>query len=367
MKNKLMLYLTMFLIIVIIFYYYYSNSVVKEGYYFKPSAKELVSHSMTAKQCQETCKSKPNCKYSYYSWATHHGGRGPCWNTKGKDKDQAPYGGKYRGGATWRNKNYIPKKPKMVAHHLRWYNRWPHCYNITCGSGTLKSFKEKCSENPRCDGFSWTRGRNSDSSRGGGCLKSSCKPGNEWRRGFGYGSHGYWLKGNEVSKIKDGMFIAIKNYQGRWLAAEPNGRIGHRGHRITWETFYVRKHPDGKNFLLLSYHGRYLSCFSPRVRSHYGTRPLRWWGWPWKYFNAWFTVYGTPNRGWGAEKIQFVKNRRGKWGIYFVATRRYLNPCTNQMGLGIPWHQLGEELRIYEVVHRNWGRRSREWNDIEIK
>ena len=169
---------------------------VKEGFWLNPSRKyDLVSHSMTAIQCQNACQSKPHCKFSVYPHSLNSGGRGKCWNTKGYDREQTLRGNMNSGYAAWRNKYYVPKKKVISPFHLRWYSRWPNCNNLSCGGGTLKEFKEKCSENKRCDGFSWTKGRNSDSSRGSGCLKYSCKESQENRNGFGYGSHGYWAKG----------------------------------------------------------------------------------------------------------------------------------------------------------------------------
>ena len=169
---------------------------VKEGFWLNPSRKyDLVSHSMTAIQCQNACQSKPHCKFSVYPHSLNSGGRGKCWNTKGYDREQTLRGNMNSGYAAWRNKYYVPKKKVISPFHLRWYSRWPNCNNLSCGGGTLKEFKEKCSENKRCDGFSWTKGRNSDSNRGSGCLKYSCKASQENRNGFGYGSHGYWAKG----------------------------------------------------------------------------------------------------------------------------------------------------------------------------
>ena len=116
-------------------------------------------------------------------------------NTKGSDKAQIPYGGKNQGGVTWRNKFYTPKQVIISPFHLRWSSRWPNCDNVQCMSGTLSEIKEKCSEASNCDGFSWSKNKNKDSDRGSGCLKYNCKPDQESRKGFGFGSHGYWLKG----------------------------------------------------------------------------------------------------------------------------------------------------------------------------
>jgi len=169
---------------------------VSEGFSLNPNRKyDLVSHSMTAIQCQNACQSKPHCKFSVYPRSVNSGGRGNCWNTKGYDKDQILGGNMNSGYSAWRNKYYVPKKQVVSPFHLRWYSRWPNCNNVSCGKGTLKQFKEKCSDNKKCDGFSWTKGKNSDSSRGSGCLKYSCKASQEGRNGFGYGSHGYWAKG----------------------------------------------------------------------------------------------------------------------------------------------------------------------------
>jgi len=177
---------------------------LKEGFWLNPSGKyDHISHSMTARQCQNTCQTKSNCKFSVYPWHVNSGGKGHCWNTKGKDKDQTLRGNKHSGWAARRNKYYVPKKVQISPFHLRWYSRWPHCSSISCGGGTLKEFKEKCSENANCDGFSWNKGRNSDNNRGRGCLKSNCKASQEGRSGFGYGSHGFWSKGHGGRKCDE--------------------------------------------------------------------------------------------------------------------------------------------------------------------
>ena len=346
---------------------------LKEGFFLNPSKQyDRISQSMTAMQCQDACQQKPHCKFAVFPYNVEKGGVGDCFNTKGKDSDQKLIGSKpttkngtYSGGgySAWRNKFYQPKEMKPVPFYLRWYNRWPNCDNITCGSGTLKDFKQKCSDDLNCDGFSWTKGANSDSSRGGGCLKYSCKPSQEGRKGFGYGSHGYWLKGNEVSKFRHGMFISIYSLSAkRWISADPDGRIGQRTWRITWETFQVLKHPDGKNWLLKSYHGAYLGFLPYNTRNHYGVRPIR----QYPYNSAVFSVKGyNPTPGWSWQRIQFVK-QGNNWGIYNPFHKRYLSCNQNHKGLGVPVLGSYETFKISEVVRGNWGRGSREWNDKQI-
>ena len=350
---------------------------LKEGFWLNPNRQyDHISHSMTAMQCQNACQQKPNCKFAVFPYEVERGARGHCWNTKGKDSGQKLRGskpksryGNYAGGgySAWRNKYYEPKKPLMLPHYLRWYGRWPHCNNISCGRGTLKEFKEKCSEKPNCDGFSWTKGRNSNSSRGSGCLKYNCKPAQEGRNGFGRGSHGYWLKGHgslQQEFPRHGMYIAIKNNAAnRWIAAEPNGRIGHRAHRITWETFQVLRHPDGRNWLLKSYHGAYLQFLPYGTTNSDGVRPIR----HYPHFSVVFSAKGRrPTAGWSWERIQFVKSG-SNWSIYNPYHRRYMSGYTNQKALGMPWTRGHEKFTIYEVVRGNWGRGSREWNDKIIR
>tara|TARA_B100001063_G_C16777512_1_gene566842 strand:+ start:445 stop:1779 length:1335 start_codon:yes stop_codon:yes gene_type:complete len=343
----------------------FKNFKISEGFQMNPSGQhDLVSHSMTAIQCQNACQQKPHCKFAVYSQSVNFGGRGKCFNTKGSDKNQELRGGPDTGYSAWRNKFYEPKPPKVVPFHLRWYSRWPHCNNISCGRGTLKDFKQKCADKNNCDGFSWTKGKNSNNSRGSGCLKLRCKPSQETRKGFGFGSHGYWLKGNEVSKFRDGMFIAIKNNAiNRWIAAEGNGRVGNRRHRMTWETFQVLKHPDGKNWMLKSYHGSWLGFLPNHIRNHYGVRPIR----RSPYHSVVFSAKGhTPSAGWSWQRVQFV--RQGNyWGIYNPYHKRYMNGYSNQKALGVPWLGSHERFKIFEVINGNWGRGSREWNDKEIK
>ena len=87
----------------------FRNFKLKEGFYFSPSARRLVSHSMTARQCQDACENNKHCKFSYYGRGMAAGGRGPCWNTHGTDTNQRAYGGKNQGGIAWRNQKYTPK------------------------------------------------------------------------------------------------------------------------------------------------------------------------------------------------------------------------------------------------------------------
>tara|TARA_Y100000591_G_C21852188_1_gene712468 strand:+ start:64 stop:1152 length:1089 start_codon:yes stop_codon:yes gene_type:complete len=174
----------------------FRNFKLKEGFWLNPSRQyDHISQSMTAIQCQNACQQQKNCKFAVFPRNIQNGGRGDCWNTKGSDKDQELKGGTDTGYAAWRNKFYEPKKNIISPFNLRWYSRWPNCDNITCGKGTLKEFKQKCSDKSNCDGFSWTKGRNNDNDNGGGCLKYGCKPSQEGRKGFGYGGYGYWLKG----------------------------------------------------------------------------------------------------------------------------------------------------------------------------
>ena len=347
---------------------------VKEGFFLNPNRQyDLISNSMTAIQCQNVCQQKPNCKFAVFPYEVENGARGNCWNTKGKDSDQVLLGSKptssnknFSGGnnSAWRNKFYQPKNVEIVPFTLRWYNRWPNCDNVSCQSGTLQQIKEKCSESANCDGFSWTVGQNSDSSRGGGCLKYNCKPAQEARKGYGFGSHGYWLKGNQVSNFKDGMYISIYNVSSkRYISAEGNGRIGHRTWRQTWETFQVLKHPDGKNWIIKSYHGGWLGFLPNSTTNHYGVVPIRQWPWHSVVFSA--KGY-NPSPGWSWQRVQFVK-QGNYWGIYNPYHKRYMNCYTDQKALGMPWLKSHETFKIYEVINGNWGIGSREWNDLEIK
>ena len=242
----------------------FKNFKLKEGFYFSPNARRLVSHSMTALQCQNVCANDKHCKFSYYGRNMERGGRGQCWNTHGSDSNQRPYGGKNQGGITWRNKKYTPKPPP--------------------------------------------------------------KP---------------------LEKFRHGMFISIRNRRGNWLCARPNGQIILVPHRRGWETFQVLRHPDRKNWLLKSYHGRYLH-FAPS----------------WRWYKVSFIKNGRPVKEWSWERINFKKKGNG-WGIYNPYHRKYLNNLSNN-GLGMPWLGGDELVRIYEVP-TTWGRGSRENRDKEIR
>lgn len=178
-------------------WWYVKANQYNEGFYVTPLRK--ISGRMTARQCQDYCERSRYCKYSQVPLGSSTSGRKvSCWNSYGRN--QRIWGKKNRGGDTWRNKNYHepppppPPAPRVDKFYLRYYSMWPNCGNISCGRGSLLSFKKKCTVNSRCNGFSWTKGRNSNSSQGSGCLKWGCKPSQEGRRGFGRGSHGYWAK-----------------------------------------------------------------------------------------------------------------------------------------------------------------------------
>ena len=177
--------------------WWYVKVKPQEGFYVTPL--RYISSRMTTRECQDYCQRSRNCKYSYTPLGTsRRPGRRRCWNSYGRN--QRIWGNKNQGGDTWRNKNYRapppppPPAPPVDPFYLRYYNIWPNCGNISCGRGSLLSFKQKCTANSRCDGFSYSTGRGQG---GSGCLKWGCKPSQESRRGFGRGSHGYWLKGRK--------------------------------------------------------------------------------------------------------------------------------------------------------------------------
>lgn len=80
----------------------------KEGFYITPS--KLMSHSMTAKQCQDICESNKHCKFSNVPVGSSNSGRKlPCYNSYGQN--QKAYGSQNQGGDTWQNKKYVPPPP----------------------------------------------------------------------------------------------------------------------------------------------------------------------------------------------------------------------------------------------------------------
>lgn len=155
-----------------------------------------------------------------------------------------------------------------------------------------------------------------------------------------------------ITKFNPGMKIALYNvYSRRWLSAETNGRIGHRTRIGPWEKFTLLKHPDGKNLLLKTYHGSYLSFLPRGMKSHYGVRP---------WYNIFFpmslfrspTVFSAknarPTKGWTWQRIQFKKSGR-YWGIYNSYRKLYLNAAHNQYGLTGNVLGNGEKIRIFRM------------------
>ena len=151
----------------------------------------------------------------------------------------------------------------------------------------------------------------------------------------------------EGGAITAGMTIGIYLPRvARWLSAESNGRIGHRTWRYSWEAFKVLQHPDGKNLMLKGAHGGYLGFLPPGTTNHYGTRPIR----QPPYFSVVFSAKGAgaPTSGWSWQRIQF-KKQGNYWGIYNPFHKRYMNGCTNQKALGMPWMRGCEQFQIYEI------------------
>ena len=148
-----------------------------------------------------------------------------------------------------------------------------------------------------------------------------------------------------MSKIRHGMFISIRNSRGNWLGALPNGRIKLVNWRRSWETFQVLRHPNRKNWLLRSIHGRYLH-FAPS----------------WPQYRVSFIKNGRPTYGWSWESINFQKNGNGRWSIFNPYHRRYMS----LHGRGVHWLGRYEQFSLYEVPTR-WGIRSTQNRDREIK
>ena len=266
------------LLITVYFTVSYVFTYTKEGFYITPS--RLISHSMTAKQCQDMCESNKHCKFANVPLGTSRSGRRTtCWNSYGQG--QRAYGSSSQGGDTWQNKNYVqppppppPPKPRM---------------------------------------------------------------------------------------FRNGEYIAIRNYRGQWLAADPRGKhdqIGYRPWRQTWETFQVLHHPNGNpdHYLIKSIHGKWLIFNS---------------GWRWHRDRRWYRVYfhnfgsRRPTKNWTWEIIEFKKKSNGRWGIYNPHHRRYMDSAYQHQSIAKPWHRLHEEFRIYKVPTA-WGRGSREWQDKEL-
>ena len=147
--------------------------------------------------------------------------------------------------------------------------------------------------------------------------------------------------------IRPGMKLGIYLPRvGRWMSAEPNGRIGHRTWRKSWETFTVERHPDGQNLMLKSVHGGWLGFLPPGTTNHYGVTPIR----QPPYFSVVFSAKtaGAPNSGWTWQRIEF-KKQGSYWGIYNPFHKRYMNGCANQKALGMPWMRVCEQFHLYEA------------------
>ena len=134
--------------------------------------------------------------------------------------------------------------PKKTEMRLKYYSAWPHCSNIRCHSNIrLKTMKRLCNRDGMCHGFSWTKGRNRDWQKGGGCLKKYClgKPG---RRGYGRGSHGYYERRTKYNRVNDGVWVGKHN------RIDKNGKKKSAG--SGWWSRYKKK----KAICELDYDGR---------------------------------------------------------------------------------------------------------------
>jgi hypothetical protein len=118
---------------------------------------------------------------------------------------------------------------------MKYAKKWPHCDNAGgCLSGNLEKFTKACDAlGSGCDGFSFN-GKNGGN--GNGCLKKQCKPAQEGRKGFGKGSHGYWVKGasnsaantKQACKHANGQFINFSN----GLALDVSGGVDDEARKV---------------------------------------------------------------------------------------------------------------------------------------
>jgi len=129
-------------------------------------------------------------------------------------------------------------KKKSYGFVHKYKKRWPHCQNIKCLTGSLEHFKSQCLNYGHCNGFSFTRIRNhkyTGSTRGNGCLKQKCV--NDGNRGFGHGSHGYWIKMHK-SLIKPVKPPAPKPIPWKKVKVQP--KFG--GNVLAFKAFCVLSH-----------------------------------------------------------------------------------------------------------------------------
>ena len=93
--------------------------------------------------------------------------------------------------------------------------------------------KRLCNRDGMCHGFSWSKGRNRNWQRGGGCLKKYClgKPG---RKGYGRGSHGYYERRTKYNRVNDGDWV------GKHHKIDKNGRKKYAS-RGWWSRYKKKK------------------------------------------------------------------------------------------------------------------------------
>ena len=85
-------------------------TIKKEGFYVAPL--RLVSNSLTARECQDTCQSSSECRFAQVPSGTSNSyKKASCWNSYGMDQNS--WGSEGDGGDTWTNRLYV--KPITIT------------------------------------------------------------------------------------------------------------------------------------------------------------------------------------------------------------------------------------------------------------
>jgi len=176
-----------------------------------------LGNNMNAKECQEECLKKKNCKYvnrprRHNGKVLKEGKKGPCFMST--DFGQKAVGKKNDKFKTWRNKLYIaPKQKKYVRtlghcypfYRYWWWGRW-WLWHRWCPYKNKKSAEKACKRQglELCDKHTYKKWR--------GGRHNICRSGwtTDGGKGFWVGRWGGWWCGGHWRKYYNGW-----NYRGK--------------------------------------------------------------------------------------------------------------------------------------------------------
>ena len=201
-------------------------------------------------ECEGDCDSDGDCRGSLICYHRQNSGSYPNAVVPGcKTVNKNNIGGTHTPSMKPHGDFCVdPNKTEIVQRHTA---KWPHCDNISCHSNvTLSNMKQRCINDGNCDGFSWRQGINfgfniwgisNSASIGSGCLKKQCNIETENRKGYGYGSHGYWIKRTkEPPRFENEAWVfSKKRYDGKTISSSTSAERNYHSKKAICQLDYT--------------------------------------------------------------------------------------------------------------------------------